>query len=73
MNDKELREAFEKVTTRNVRTVVEFSQKTRALVRELEKRVTRFEEELMIRDKKIQELKNQIVHLQMKVFRGGTS
>jgi len=70
--DKELRKAFEEVTTNNVRASVEHGNNTRKLVRELEEKVLLLEGMLRQYDEKFALLNSQLNRLQSKVFSGGT-
>jgi len=71
--DKELRKAFEEVTTRNVNTTISHSNETRKLVRELEQKVISLQNTIMSRDNDIVLLKKQLATIQTIVFSGGTS
>ncbi|MHA1198088.1 MAG: hypothetical protein ACTSQF_01840 [Candidatus Heimdallarchaeaceae archaeon] len=68
----ESRQAFEEVTTRNVRTVVDYSTATRDLQRELEEKVVLLEGQLRLQSSTIEDLKKLIANLQVKIFNGGT-
>ena len=70
--EKELRQAFEEVTTRNVRAAVQYSEETRKLVRQLEDKVTRLEGLIKNQDDAIEQLKIQLLGVQARVFSGGT-
>lgn len=69
--EKELRKAFEEVTTKNVKTVIEFSQDTRKAIRELEEKVRLLEEKDLDNQKKFKEINNQMRAIQMKLYTGG--
>ncbi len=71
--EKELRKAFEEVTTNNVKAAVAHSNETRRLVRELEGRVQSLDDLIRNYDNTIDLLKKQITNLQIKMFSGGTS
>lgn len=70
--EKEMRKAFENVTTRNVKAAVAHSNETRKIVRELEDMVHRLEGTLREQDKKIEMYKQQITSLQAKIYREGS-
>ncbi len=70
--EKELRLAFEEVTTNNVKAVVDHSNETRKIVRELEDKLNSLGDLIRNYDTTIDLLKQQITHLQMKMFSGGT-
>jgi uncharacterized protein HemX len=70
--EKELRKAFEDVTTNNVKAVVDFSQGTRKLIRELEQRMNRLEEERKQDKALLESLRMQLANVQTKVYSGGT-
>ena len=68
----EIRKAFEEVTTRNVRTVIDYSTETRNLLRELEKKIDLQADQLRSQANIIEDLRKLIASLQTKVFSGGT-
>lgn len=70
--EKELRKAFEEVTTGNVKAILDFSQGTRDLIRTLEQRMNRLEQERQQDKALIQSLKLQLSQVQAKVYSGGT-
>lgn len=71
--DKEILEAFEETTRRNVEAAISFSNETRNIVRGLEERVQRMEDQIRSRENEVVRLQNMITHLQTQVFAGGTS
>jgi predicted RNase H-like nuclease (RuvC/YqgF family) len=70
--EKELRQAFEEVTTKNVKTVVEYTTQTRELVRELEEKIRKLEGLVHSQNQTISALRVQLATVQAKVFSGGT-
>lgn len=70
--ERELKKAFEEVTTRNVKAAVEHGNETRRLTRELEQKVTLLQGTMRQYDDKLSVLSQQIVNLQMKIYKGGT-
>ena len=70
--EKELRKAFEDVTTRNVQAAISFSNETRNVVRNLEKKIEQLEEQNRIFQKEVQNLRMLLANLQTEVFRGGS-
>jgi hypothetical protein len=70
--EKELRKAFEDVTTSNVKAMLDFSQGTRELVRTLEQRMNRLEEERKQDKALIENLRKQIANMQTIIYGGGT-
>lgn len=70
--EKELRKAFEDVTTNNVKAVADFSQGTRDIVRSIETRMARLEEERRQDKSLIEKLRLQLADVQTKVYSGGT-
>jgi len=70
--ERELKQAFEEVTTRNVKAILQHSNETRILVRELEKKVVLLEGNIREQNKEIEALKKQLANVQTKVFSGGT-
>lgn len=65
----EMRKAFEEVVNRNVKGAVEFSNGTRVIVRDLEKKVTHLEKTIIEQDKQFETLKGQIAYLQQQLYR----
>jgi len=70
--EKEMREIFEETTRRNVNSVVEHSNKTRELARDLEERIVRLEKIINSQNQIIETLRTQLAAIQTIVFRGGT-
>ena len=70
--DKEIRKAFEDVTTRNVKAAVDHCNTTRAMMRELEEKVAKLEGHIRTQDETISRLRAQLASVQTKVFSGGT-
>lgn len=70
--DKEMAEAFEETTRRNVLACVEFSNETRKLVKELEDKVSNLQATIRARDDELNQLRLQLSTIQAKVFVGGT-
>lgn len=68
----QLRKAFEETTTRNVKTISEYTKETRKLVRDLEQSVQELKNMIVERDKQIGELRQQVSVLQGKIYAGGT-
>lgn len=64
---------FEEITTRNVKTTIEFTQETRKMVNALSTEVQRLQKAILNRDAEIMELKKQLAAIQTILFRGGTS
>lgn len=70
--DKEIVQAFEETIRRNVETLAAFSNETREIVRKLEERVRRAEDQVMSRNTDIQQLRLMLANLQAQAFAGGT-
>ena len=68
----ENRKAFEEVTTKNVKTGVDYSTDTRKLFRELEKKVEILESMVRSQSVIIEQFKIQLAGVQTKLFSGGT-
>ena len=68
----ENRKAFEEVTTKNVKTGVDYSTDTRKLFRELEKKVEILENIVRSQSAIIEQFKIQLAGVQTKLFSGGT-
>jgi uncharacterized protein HemX len=71
--EKELRMAFEEVTTRNVQAAVNYSNETRNIVRQLEQKILHLEELAQAKDKEIAVMRQQIAIIQGKLYNGGTT
>jgi len=70
--EREMRQAFEHVTTNNVKAAVEHSNETRQIVRELEKKVQLLESQRTLDQANIEQLRMLVTNLQTVVFSGGT-
>lgn len=70
--EQELRKAFEEVTTRNVKAVVEHSNETRRIVREFEDKITTLVNRVRQYDDRLNILQTQLSALQARTFAGGT-
>lgn len=73
LSDKEIREAFEATTNKNIKAVIQFTEDTRKLVRELENKVQFLQNDLISRHEEIKQLKIQNASILTKLVRGGTS
>ena len=70
--EREMRKAFEQVTTNNVRTVIDYSKTTRELVRESGKKVEHMEKLLQEQNKTIAQLRQQLAVVQGKLYANGS-
>jgi hypothetical protein len=70
--EKELKKAFEEVTTRNVISILDYSRETRGLTRELQERVLYLEGLIREYEKRLVVLQSQITNLQQKLYKGGS-
>ena len=68
----EARKAFEETTVRNMHTVVEFSQDTRKIVRELEEKILRLQNVILSKETQIQAMQQQIATLLQNKYNEGT-
>jgi len=71
--EKELRKAFEEVTTSNVKASIDFTNETRKMFRGLSDKFDSLEARMTQYDEKLQLLQKQVSIMQAIVFRGGTS
>lgn len=71
--EKELRQAFEEVTTNNVRAAVDHANGTRKIVRDLEEKVVILEGTIRQYDEKLEALNIQLNRIQAIVYSGGTT
>jgi hypothetical protein len=69
--EKELRKAFEEVTTRNVRSAVDHGNETRRLTREIEEKIARLEMQVMQQRKLIDDLQTQVTSLNIVLYSNG--
>ena len=69
---KELLEAFEETANKNIQMILDHSNETRKLVRDMETKVLQLEEQVRIQNKSIEDLRLLLVNVQMKVYSGGT-
>lgn len=65
----ELRKAFEEVTTKNVRTVIEYTTSTRTLVRELEEKLELANKKIMQYEERFQTIQSQMAIVQAKLYK----
>lgn len=70
--DREVLQAFEETTTRNVQAAVSHSNETRNIVRALEARLETLEGQVHQYEDRIALLQTQLTTLQARVFSGGT-
>jgi hypothetical protein len=70
--ETELRKVFEEVTTKNVKTVLEYCKETRNLLRKLEEKTIKLEGIIRNQDVTIIELRTLLAGLQTVVFSKGT-
>lgn len=70
--EKDLRKAFENVTTGNVNAVIEYCKTTRAMTWELMETVERQNNVIVAQNATINEFKKQLAGIQTKLFAGGT-
>ena len=68
----ENRQAFEEVTTKNVKTGIDYSTETRRLFRELEVKIEHLEKVVRSQGEIIEQFKIQLAGVQTKLFSGGT-
>jgi predicted RNase H-like nuclease (RuvC/YqgF family) len=70
--EKEMRKAFEEVTTRNVKAAIAHLNETRKMVQELTKKVDHLEKTIIEKDGVINSLRVQIAGIQQKLYSGGS-
>lgn len=70
--EKELRQAFEETSNRNIQMILDHSNETRRLTKEFEIKVLKLEEQIRIQNNIIEELRVQLSSIQMKVYAGGS-
>ena len=69
----ENRKAFEEVTTKNVKTMIGFSEDTRELIRNFEERMIKLESILRQQNVELSNFRLQLAGVQAKLFNGGTT
>lgn len=70
--EREIKKAFEDVTTQNVRTNIAYSTETRRLIRDLSKEVKQLKDMIAAKDIEFAELRKQLGIVQGKIYQGGT-
>ena len=70
--EKELRKAFEDVTTNNVKTISDYTKETRKMLRDLEVKIDQVTNIVINQNTTIDNLRLQLSNVQAKVFSGGT-
>lgn len=70
--EKEMRLAFEDVTTRNVKGMIAYSKDTRKLARETEKKVQDLDGVIRTYEARFAEMTRQLSLIQAQLYRGGT-
>jgi hypothetical protein len=70
--EKELLQAFEETSNKNIQMILDHSNESRELVRDMETKVLQLEEQVRIQNKSIEDLRLLLVNVQMKVYSGGT-
>ena len=68
----EVRKVFEETTTRNVTAILDHSNKTRAIVKELEEKIKKMEETIRVFNNMIDEMRKQLSFVQAELYKGGT-
>lgn len=71
--EKEMRKAFERVNTGNVRAAVDHGNETRKMVREIQKKVDHLEANIIAQDEKFEQINKQVASILAKVYSGGTA
>ncbi len=69
---KEIYQAFENTTKRNIDAMIQHGNQTRTIVRELENKVQFLQNALASREEDIKQLRIQLASIQTKLFAGGT-
>lgn len=70
---REIAQAFEETTRRNIETVIAFSNETREIVRNLEGKIQRIEGMIQNNLIELQQLRGMLAQLQAKAFAGGST
>lgn len=70
--ERELRKAFEEVTTRNVKAILDHNNETRKMVIELINKINTLEGKVREQDGTISQLRMMLSTIQAKVYQGGT-
>ena len=71
--EKELRKAFEEVTTNNVKAILDHTNSTRKSIIETQKEVKTLKQMITDQNETINNLRMQLSKIQAIVFKGGTS
>lgn len=70
--EKEVKKALEEVQVRNINAVVDFTQKSRAMVLDQDKKIESLNSQVQAQAALLNEFKTQLAFLQTKVFSGGS-
>jgi len=70
--ERELKKAFEDVTTNNVKAVLEYSKKTREMLRDIEEKNKHLENLILTQNGTVENLRIQLSKIQTKVYSGGS-
>ena len=70
--EKEMRLAFEDVTTRNVKAILEHGNTTRKLASETNASVQQLKQEILQQNQKLQQMTQQLAVVQGKLYAGGS-
>lgn len=70
--EKEVKKALEEVQVRNITAIVDFTQKSRAMVLEQNKKIDSLNSQVQAQAALLGEFRVQLAHLQTKVFSGGS-
>ena len=68
----EIKKIFEDIIRQNVLTIQDYTKQTRILMRDLEQEVKRLKNMIVMMDKEIAELRQQVSLIQAQLYRGGT-
>ena len=69
---KEIYKAFEDVTKKNIKMILDHSNQTRKNVTDLENKVEQLNEQIRIQNETIEDLRKLLVNLQIRVYSAGT-
>lgn len=69
----EMRKVFEEVTTKNVKTVIDYTTQTRDLIRETQEELKQLKNMLVTRDAEMAQLKQQVSMVQAKLYINGSA
>lgn len=70
--EREVKKALEEVQVRNITAVVDFTQKSRTMILDQDKKIDSLNSQVQAQAALLNEFRTQLAHVQTKVFSGGS-